>query len=57
MEKLKLVTFDAEYEISVENNNNSKNVAINKYKNRFNNVKNEKIRKSLIEFTKVFKEK
>ena len=57
VEKLKLVTFDAEYEISVENDKNTKNVAINKYKNRVNNVKNEKIKKSLIEFTKVFREK
>ncbi len=57
VEKIKLVTFDNEYEISVENDKNSKNVSINKYKNRFNNVKNEKIRKSLIEFTKVFREK
>ena len=54
---LKLVTFDAEYEISFENDKKTKNVAINKYKNRVNDVKNEKIRKSLIEFTKVFREK
>ena len=57
VEKLKLVTFDAEYEISVENDKNTKNVAINKYKNRINDVKNDKIKKSLIELTKVFTEK
>ena len=33
------------------------NVAINKYKNKINDVKNDKIKKSLIELTKVFKEK
>ena len=57
VEKLKLVTFDAEYEISVKNDKNPENVAINKYKNRVNNVKNEKLRKSLIELTKVFRQK
>jgi len=57
VEKLKLVIFNDELEISVENKKKTKNVAINKYKNSINNVKNEKVRKSLIEFTKVFKEK
>ena len=57
VEKLKLVTFDDQKEISVENKKSIKNVAINKYKSRLNDVKNEKIKKSLIELTKVFKEK
>ncbi len=57
VEKLKLVTFDDQQKISMENKQNIKNVAINKYKNRINDVKNEKIKKSLIELTKVFKEK
>ena len=57
VEKLKLVTFDDQQEISIENKKNTKNVAINKYKNKINNVKNDKIKKSLIELTKVFKEK
>ena len=57
VEKLKLVTFDAEYELSAENSKNTQNVANNKYKNRVVNVKNDKIRNSLIEFTKVFREK
>ena len=43
--------------MSVESKKNTKNVAINKYKNRINDVKNDKIKKSLIELTKVFKEK
>ena len=57
VEKIKLVTFDYQQEISVENKKNVKNVAINKYKSQINDVKNEKIKRSLIELTKVFKEK
>ena len=57
VEKLKLVTFDDQQKMSVEIKKNTKNVAINKYKNRINDVKNDKIKKSLIELTKVFKEK
>ncbi len=57
VEKLKLVTFDDHQKISLENEKNTKNVSINKYKNRLNDVKNDKIKKSLIELTKVFKGK
>ena len=57
VEKIKLVTFDNQQEISIEHKKNVKNVAINKYKSQINDVKNEKIKKSLIELTKVFKEK
>ena len=57
VEKIKLVTFDDHQKMSVESKKNTKNVAINKYKNRINDVKNDKIKKSLIELTKVFKEK
>ena len=57
VEKIKFVTFDDQREISKENKKNTKNVAINKYKNKINNVKNDKIKKSLIELTKVFKKK
>ena len=57
LEKLKFVTFDDHLEISIENKINNKNVAINKYKNKINDVKNDKIKKSLIELTKVFREK
>jgi len=32
-------------------------VAKNKYQNKINNVKNDKIKKSLLELTKVFREK
>ena len=37
--------------------NQKNNVTNNKYQNKINDVKNEKIKKSLIELTKVFKEK
>jgi len=33
------------------------NVAINKYQDKINNVKNDKVKKSLIELTRVFKNK
>ena len=57
MEKIKLVTFDDNQKISLENEKNTKNMSFNKYKKRVNDVKNDKIKKSLIELTKVFKEK
>ncbi len=57
VEKIKLVTFDDHQKISLENEKNTKNVSINKYKKRLNDVKNDKIKKSLIELTKVFRKK
>jgi len=57
VEKLKFISFDDEQQIFVTPNNKQENVAIDKYKNKINDVKNEKIKKSLIELTKVFKEK
>ncbi len=57
VEKLKFVSFDDEQEFTPEIKITNKNVAINKYKNKINDVKNEKIKKSLIELTKFFREK
>ena len=57
VEKLKFISFDDEQKIFSENDKNHKNVTFNKYQNKINNVKNDKIKKSLIELTKVFKEK
>jgi len=57
VEKLKLISFEDEQKIFSKNTNNHKNVAINKYQNKINDVKNDKIKKSLIELTRVFKEK
>ena len=57
VEKLKLISFDDNQKIFSKDYDQNKNVAINKYQNKINNVKNDKIKKSLIELTKVFKEK
>ena len=56
VEKLKFTSFDNENKINL-NNNQKKNVTNNKYKKKIDDVKNEKIRKSLIELSKVFKKK
>ena len=57
VEKLKFISFDDEQKIFVKTNTARQNDAINKYQDQINNVKNEKIKKSLIELTKVFKKK
>ena len=57
VEKLKLISFDDEKKIFKKENSQDKIVTNSKYQTTINNVKNEKIKKSLIELTKVFKEK
>jgi hypothetical protein len=57
VEKLKFISFDDQQKIVSKNIDDQENVAINKYQNKINDVKNDKIKKSLIELTKVFKEK
>ena len=57
IEKLKFISFDDEQKIFVKKGTDQENVAINKYQSKINDVKNDKIKKSLIELTKVFKEK
>ena len=57
IEKLKFISFDDEQKIFVKKGTNQENVAINKYQSKINDVKNDKIKKSLIELTRVFKEK
>ena len=57
VEKLKFISFDDEQKIFSKINLHHENVTINKYQNKINDVKNDKIKKSLIELTKVFKEK
>ena len=57
VEKLKFISFDDEKENFPKKEVRRENVAINKYQNKINDVKNDKIKKSLIELTKVFKEK
>ena len=57
VEKIKLISFDDEKNIVVKKNLKKTNVTINKYHNKIKNVKNEKIKKSLIELPKLFQEK
>ena len=57
VEKLKFICFQSENENTSENFNQTTNVTKNKYQKKLSKVKNEKIRKSLIELAKVFKEK
>ena len=57
VEKLKFISFDDEEKVSPKLEINEKNVTINRYKDKINDVKNEKIKQSLLELTKVFKKK
>ena len=57
VEKLKFITFEDEDKKISKDKVDNKNIAINKYQNKINDVKNDKIKKSLMELTKVFKEK
>ena len=57
VEKLKLVSFNDENKIISRKNDQEKNVTNNKFQKKIYDVKNEKIRNSLIELTKVFREK
>ena len=57
VEKLKFTSFDDEKKKFSKENTLEENVTNNKFKRKINDVKNEKIKKSLIKLTKVFKEK
>ena len=57
VEKLKFISFDDETKILTKEYEQEKNVTNKKYQKKINDVKNEKIKKSLLELTKVFKEK
>ena len=57
VEKLKFVSFDDEKKIYLKEDDQFDNVTNKKYQKKINDVKNEKIRKSLLELTKVFKQK
>ena len=57
VEKLKLVIFNHEHKITCSSDSKVQNVAISKYQDKIKDVKNEKIKKSLTELTKVFREK
>jgi hypothetical protein len=57
VEKLKFISFDDEQKVSPKIEIHEKNVIINRYKDKISSVKNEKIKKSLLELTKLFREK
>ena len=57
VEKLKFISFDDEQKVSPYTKINEKNVTINRYDHKISNVKNRKIKKSLLELSKVFREK
>ena len=57
VEKIKLTSFNDEKKITTEESKLKTNVTNNEYGNKINGVKNQKIKKSLLELTKVFKKK
>ena len=57
VEKLKFINFDDESIILSKENDQFKNVTNKKYQKKINNVKNDKIKKSLMELSKVFRGK
>ena len=56
VKRIKFITFDDE-KIIKSNDNLKSYVTNSKFKNKINNIENEKIKKSLIELTNVFKQK
>ena len=57
VEKLKFISFDDEQKTNSSNETKSNNVAISRYRDKIKDVRNEKIKKSLTELTKVYKKK
>ena len=57
VEKLKFISFDDEQKTNSSSDTKSNNVAISKYRDKIKDVRNEKIKKSLLELTKVYKKK
>ena len=57
VEKLKFISFDDDQDVLHPDKKKEKNVTIKKFQNKINDIKNDKIKKSLIELTKVFKQK
>ena len=57
VEKLKFISFDDSQTKFEKEKVNKNNVTNDKYTDRINDIKNDKIKKSLIELTKVFKQK
>ncbi len=57
VEKIRFNTFEEDQKIYKDVKSINANITNNKYINKIENVKNDKIKKSLLELTKVFKEK
>ena len=57
VEKIKLISFEDERKVLLNKNNYVESETNDKYQNRINDVKNEKIKKSLIALSKVFRKK
>ena len=57
VEKLKFTSFENEKETLFKEDDQKLNVTNNKFQKKINDVKNEKIKKSLLELNRVFKEK
>ena len=57
VEKLKFISFDNDQNFLSTSETRDQNVTIKKYQKKINNINNEKIKKSLLELTKVFKQK
>ena len=57
VEKLKFTSFDNEKKNLLSENYSEDSVTNKRFKKKINDVKNEKIKKSLLELTKVFKKK
>ena len=57
IEKIKFISFDNDRNIPSSSDIEEKNVTIKKYQNQIKDVKNDKIRNSLLELTKVYKQK
>ena len=57
VEKLKFTSFDNDKNVSNDQNDLKENVTNNRYLKKINNVKNEKIKKSLLELVEAFKKK
>ena len=57
VERIKFTSFDDEKNFFLEEKKENENVTNIKYQKKINDVKNEKIKKSLLELAKVYKEK
>ena len=57
VEKLKSISFDDSQTKFKKENKNENNIANDKYIDRINDIKNDKIKKSLIELTKNYKQR